>query len=208
MATSKKARGHARSLAREVYKDRALRPAIDEDSAQVLAGGPVPKGRADLEGTSSLVRAIGTTSDTEVQRRLAGSLGRDLHARLVILVDLHRGEPTARVIRMPEEKVLAVKLTATKSSKPKGGWSWREATSMLKELSIGAPPPGPRKKPAGGTGAPAPEDEDDDDGNLLTSPWFWGGLGLVVTVGATVLILSQTTLNEPDTVMVTGRVVP
>ena len=47
-------------------------------------------------------------------------------------------------------------------------------------------------------------EEGEDDGNLLTSPWFWGGLGLVVTVGVTVLILSQTALNEPDVVTIDG----
>lgn len=213
VATSQAARRHARGLARAVYRDAVLRPHIDERTAQVLSGNEPPKDDVELARHASVVRALATTQDEEVQRRLAGSLARDLGARLIVLVSVRGGEPTARVVRMPEERMLAVKLTATKVSKAEGAptWSWSDATSMLRELSIGAPPPGPRKKKkdAGGAALPAPKpDESEDDGNLLTSPWFWGGLGLVVTVGATVLILSQTALNEPDMVAIDGRVVP
>jgi nucleotide-binding universal stress UspA family protein len=213
VALSAAARPHARSLARAVYADHVLRPTIDEATAQVLSGGEPPEDQPALKQHASLVNALTVTEDDEVRRRLAGSLGRDLHARLVVLVSVREGEPTARVIRMPEEQLLAVKLTANRqeAATPTASptWTWQDATSMLRELSIGSPPPGPRKKAAGGTTLPTPEpDEGEDDGNLLTSPWFWGGLGLVVTVGATVLILSQTALNEPDTVMIGGRVTP
>ena len=213
VAIGAEAQPHARSLARAVYQDAILRPRIDEAAAQVLSGGEPPEGNAQLERHASVVHALGTTSDEEVQRRLAGSLARDLHARLIVLVTVKAGEPTARVVRMPEERMLAVKLTARKkkSKKDPPEWDWKDATSMMRELSIGAPPPGPRKKKkdAGGTATKTPESDDsEDDGNLLTSPWFWGGLGLVVTVGATVLILSQTALNEPDVVMIDGRVTP
>ena len=53
-------------------------------------------------------------------------------------------------------------------------------------------------------------DEGDDEGalDLLTSPWFWGGLGAVVAVGVTVFALSQTSLNEPDVIRLEGRVSP
>jgi hypothetical protein len=206
------AQPHARSLARAVYQDAVLRPRIDESTAQVLSGGAPPKGNAELERHASVIHALGTTADEEVQRRLAGSLARDLNARLIVLVSVKAGEPTARIVRMPEERMLAVKLTARKTvTEETSTWDWAEAASMMRELSIGAPLPGPRKKKkdAGGTATPTPEpEESEDDGNLLTSPWFWGGLGLVVTVGATVLILSQTALNEPDVVMIDGRVTP
>lgn len=216
VATSQAARIHARGLARAVYRDAVLRPPIDEATAQVLSGSEPPEGDLELARHASVVRALQTTEDEEIQRRLAGSLARDLGARLIVLVSVRANEPTARVVRMPEERMLAVKLTATKKTQAEGPptWDWSDATSMLRELSIGAPPPGPRKKAkkkkdAGGTALPAPKtDESEDDGNLLTSPWFWGGLGLVVTVGATVLILSQTALNEPDMVAIDGRVVP
>ena len=214
VALGPRATSHARALARAVYQDAALRPGIDERTAQVLSGGEAPADDAELSKHASVVRALGTTGDEEVQRRLAGSLARDLNARLVVLVSDKRGEPSARIVRMPEERMLAVTLTAKKLPTVKGAapkWNWRDATSMMRELSIGAPPPGPRKKTkkkdGGGKATPVPE-EGEDEGNLLTSPWFWGGLGLVVTVGATVLILSQTALNEPDVVMIDGRIAP
>jgi hypothetical protein len=55
---------------------------------------------------------------------------------------------------------------------------------------------------------PVVADDDDGDVDLLTSPWFWAGLGTVMAVGVTVLVLSQTALNEPDTVLLEGRVGP
>lgn len=207
VAVGEAARPHARALAKVVYQDAVLRPRIDETTAQVLSGGPAPEGNSELEEHAKLVRALGTTADEDVQRRLAGSLARDLDARLVVLVSVKDDEPSARIVRMPEERMLAVKLTPTKK---KATWEWTDARSMMKELALGAPPPGPRKKKKdpGGTALPEPEDESEEEGNLLTSPWFWGGLGLVVTVGATVLILSQTALNEPNVVFIDGRVGP
>ncbi len=207
------ARVHGRALARAVYRDAALRPDIDEGTAQVLSGAEPPEGRDELAQHASVVKALMAATDEEVQRRLAGSLARDLNVRLVVLVSKRGEEPTARVVRMPDEQLLAVKLTATKK-KPvtePPTWDWTDATAMLRELAIGAPPPGPRKpqKDGGGTALPSPKpDEGEEETSLLTSPWFWGGLGLVVTVGATVLILSQTALNEPDMVSIGGRVAP
>jgi hypothetical protein len=121
---------------------------------------------------------------------------------------------TARVVRMPDASFVALTLTMSSDDEP-----WRDAVGILRGLVRG-PPPGPRSQPRTTKGKPAKRKpakgapladpdapkEDDDDWDLLTSPWFWGGLGVVVTVGVTVLVLSQTTLNEPDVVMLQGRV--
>jgi hypothetical protein len=65
--------------------------------------------------------------------------------------------------------------------------------------------PGP-----GSSAAPdaEPGQDGEEDGDLLTSPWFWSGLGIVVTVGVTVLVLSQTAFKNSDVVNLQGRVNP
>jgi hypothetical protein len=223
VAVGEGAAPHARELARLVYKKKKLRPRIDDAAAQVLSGGQPPDGRADLAQHRALIQALAEAGDDDIRRRLAGSLARDLGARLLVMVRVIDGEPSARVVRMPEEKFLPVTLTP-KALAPGAdaapSWDWAEAAAMLEEL-VGGRAPGPRAKAKKGHGkkgkkkgrkgqpVPMPSDaKDDDDGNLLTSPWFWGGLGLVVTVGVTVLVLSQTALNEPDSITIEGRVAP
>jgi hypothetical protein len=211
VALGEEAEPHARDLARLVYRKKKLRPRIDDATAQVLSGGDVPADRPELATQRSVIDALSGGSDDDIQRRLAGSLARDLGVRLVVLVRVSDGVPSARVVRMPEEKFLPVTLTPRREGER---WEWADASALLDELTT-APPPGPRTKPKkpkkhkGRKAKPAPADvKEEEETNLLTSPWFWGGLGLVVTVGATVLILSQTALNDPDTVSIEGRVAP
>ena len=116
---------------------------------------------------------------------------------------------------------------ATQASPPPTN-DWSDALAILRGLARGASPPGPRiagsdssshghsgkaSKPgkAGKPGKADPLAKPDDgksDSNFLTSPWFWGGLGVVLSVGVTVLVLSQTALNEPDVVVLEGHVSP
>jgi hypothetical protein len=56
--------------------------------------------------------------------------------------------------------------------------------------------PTPRREPS----KPAP--------HLLSSAWFWGSLAAVVSVGVTVLVLSQTTSDAPTTLRLDGRIAP
>jgi hypothetical protein len=44
--------------------------------------------------------------------------------------------------------------------------------------------------------------------SLWKSPWLWGGLGVVLSAGITVLVLSQTVYAEPDAVRFEGRISP
>src|SRR6185295_14431279 len=88
VAVGESARPHARELARVVYQDPLLRPGIDEATAQVLSGGEAPADNPALAAHAAVVRALATTPEEEAQRRLAGSLGRELNARLVVLVML------------------------------------------------------------------------------------------------------------------------
>ena len=136
------------------------------------------------------------------------SVGTTLSAQLVVIVAVGAGGPTARVLRVADEQFVAVTLAAAPEPTARSGYQWRDAVGILHSLVKG-PPPGPRSTPAPSAVEAATADgADDSDWDLLTSPWFWGGLGVVVAVGVTVLILSQTTLNEPDLVMLKGRVGP
>ncbi|MBW2457416.1 MAG: hypothetical protein JRI68_23110 [Deltaproteobacteria bacterium] len=219
------ARPHAKALARLAYRDPKLRPAIDEGMAQVLVGDAPPSRGSAADGAArrpadtartDVAAVLRTLSSAEpaVQRRLLTSLGKELGAALVVVVNLSDDAPTARVLRVSEGRFLAVTLAA-KPVPPKApattpGFDWSDALSILKGL-VDGPPPGPRNAPQGGvqdepTGAAAGEGEGTDDFDLLTSPWFWAGLGVVVTVGVTVFVLSQTVLDDPGVVVLEGRV--
>ncbi len=219
------ARPHGKALARLAYRDPKLRPTIDEGMAQVLVGDAPPVGKGatggQAGGPSNAARAdaaavLRTLSSAEptVQRRLLTSLGKELGAALVVVVDQSKDAPTARVLRVQEGRFLAVTLAA-KPVPPKApatatGSDWSDALSILRGL-VDGPPPGPRNAPQGGvedepTGVVAEDEEGTGDFDLLTSPWFWGGLGIVVTVGVTVTVLSQTVLEDPGVVVLEGRV--
>jgi hypothetical protein len=110
---------------------------------------------------------------------------------------------------------------------PATPFEWTGAVAVLTDLVAPAKPPPaepkvPSPKPKGNpkekkpkqkpTPAPEPAEEEEEEGgstfDLLTSPWFWTGLGIVVSAGVTVFVLSQTALNEPDTVLVEGHIGP
>lgn len=198
----------ARALARRAYQDRQLRPAIDEVTASVLTGGVPPEGDPRL---SDLAATVATLADVpaDARRRLAASLAGDLGVERVVLVDVTAEGPRARVVE--GGRYLSVVLTAD-------GDDWSDAVALLRGLSTPAPAPGGRAKPRPApvpTPAPLPSipeapppDDAGGDFDFLTSPWFWSGLGVVVSVGVTVLVLSQTALNEPDSVRLEGRIGP
>ena len=209
LARDPASRGPARALARAVYGDERLRPRIAEKTAQVLVGGAPAPGNAEQAQIAAVMKALDTVEDDEVRRRLLVSLADDLSAQLVVEVTMDAdGAPRARVLRLPDETFVGVTLTSQRTGDPPA-WAWDDAVGILRGLIVG-PPPGPRTAPAPAP-PPKPTDtaaDDESDWDLLKSPWFWGGLGVVVTVGVTVLILSQTALNEPDVVMLEGRVAP
>ena len=208
VAVSAKSRPAARSLARSVYRDAKLRPDMKEAMAKVLLGGK-PGDPADPQQSEArgVVASLEAVQDDSVRRRLLASLGTDLGANLVVWVDFPDAGPRARVLRLPEGKLLSVTLAA-EEQKLEGGkraWDWSDALGILRGL-VSGPPPGPRAAPPKSAPVAAVSEGDEDDWALLKSPWFWGTLGVVVTAGVTVLILSQTALNEPDVVMLEGRV--
>jgi hypothetical protein len=226
VAANEAARPAAKELARLVYRDAKLRPSFDETVARALLGeAPSEEGQAkEIAG----VMAGLDTSDEAVTRRVLASTGKELGVSLLVLVESDEQGPRARVLRVSEQRFLGVTLTP----KPLegGAFDWQDGVALLRNLPEAQPLPGPRRtnlpkqKPhkkngrqkngAQKNGAkknghkPDTGEKSDETPNLLTSPWFWGGLGVVVSVGVTVLVLSQTVFKDDDAVTLEGRVSP
>jgi len=217
------ARPAAWALARVVYRDPKLRPTIDEAMAQVLVTAPPPDPPAAGAATSpaeaaraevaAVLRTLPTATPA-ARKRLLTSLGNELGATLVVVVSGPADAPTARVLRVAEKRFVAVSLVAKPvppqppSTAPELDWS--DGVAIVRGL-VDGPAPGPRTAPRGGledepVGAAPGAEEGTDEVDLLTSPWFWAGLGVVVTVGVTVFVLSQTVLEEPGVVVLEGQV--
>src|SRR5205085_4233700 len=128
--------------------------------------------------------------------------------------------PAARVLDVEDghylPMVLSPKLHGAApdgSSQPELDWS--ESVPILKGLAgehehehEHVPPPVARPHAAPAPTSPPPKDKGTLGANLLKSPWCWGGLGAVVAVGITVLVLSQTVLNQPEKVTLDGHIAP
>jgi len=91
----------ARALARALYSEPALRPAIDNEIAEVLAG------RAPSEGASAQLRELAAVrsslpSDPEdpTARRLLLALGQEQRAEVVVVVSAAGQRFVARVLRV------------------------------------------------------------------------------------------------------------
>jgi hypothetical protein len=220
VAANEEARAPAKTLARLVYRDPQLRPNFDEKMARALMGKADPgedaaaKQRAEV---ASVVQSL-ATSDEAVRRRLLASTGKELGVSHMVLVEVDASGPRARVLRVSEQRFLGV--TLAPKALEGGASDWNDSVVLLRGLARTEPvgtqrAAKPKKnknvkpKKNGHAQNGASKTEPADDGvNLLTSPWFWGGLGVVVSVGVTVLVLSQTVFKDPDTVGLEGRVSP
>jgi hypothetical protein len=208
-ARSPEAREAAKALARAAYAEPALRPAIAEQEARALVGESADGASGRASEIASVLGAVGGVDDAVVAHLLA-SLGVSLGARLVVLVEPAPEGPRARVVMVAERRLLAVVLTPGAGAEP-----WADAVRTLAGL-MPAPEPAPAApvawaapKTSSALAAPVavpPPAAEQDEPDLLTSPWFWIGLGVVATVGVTVIVLTQTTGDEPDTVLLEGRV--
>ena len=227
VAKSEAARPFAKSLARLIYRDAALRPTIDEKMARVLMGddpdAATPADQRDAAAAAradvlATVHALGGADESVGRRLLLSSTAKDLGAELVVLVEADpQGEPKARVLKVSNGRYVGVTLAAERlAPETEGGparWDWSDALPILRGLRH-RPPPGPRAPVPVPASAPPvssnakPGQDGDEGGDLLTSPWFWSGLGIVVTVGVTVLVLSQTAFKNKDVVNLQGRVSP
>jgi hypothetical protein len=214
IAISDDAAPAAKPLAREVYKDDALRPAVDEPTARVLTGEPAPQDApAKLRETAEIRAALPKAEGDASARRLLASLGAEHKAVVVVAVSMNGDRPIARVLRVESARYEPIELGATIETGEGGARSfqWPGATTTLRRLlapaAATAPAPGPiAPKPV----TPKPLKRPDESGKApwYKSGWFWGPLGAVVGVGAAVLIASQVTKDDQAMIRLKGQVVP
>ncbi|AUX47042.1 hypothetical protein SOCE26_085540 [Sorangium cellulosum] len=155
----------ARSLARVVYRDPALRPPIDEAAAQALAGEPAPPDApASVKELAEVRRSAGRAGSEPVARGLLASLGAGAGAALVVAVTTAQGHPVARVLHVAGARYAPLELGATvqraadgAAASPAATIDWPGAAAALRALLpadggvAGAAP--------GAGGAPAPSSE-------------------------------------------------
>lgn len=205
----------ARPLAHEVYRDAALRPAIDDATARVLCGEPAAvTASAALRELGELRRSIPPAGPDAATRRLLGALGDDLHARLVVSVVSVDGKPVARVLRVAGASFEPVTLSAATQPSVGGGEGaivWPGAVASLR-LLLALPAPAPFAPAAEPTPvAPPPAavaPAASGKAAFWKSPWFWAPIGVLLTAGVTVLVVSQTTDTASGSVHLQGRVAP
>jgi hypothetical protein len=229
IAISDDASPAAKPLAREVYKDDALRPAVDEGTARVLTGEPAPQdASAKLRETAEIRAALPKAEGDAAARRLLASLGAEHKAVLVVAVSMDGERPIARVLRVESARYEPIELGATIETGEGGAknFQWPGATTTLRRLLAPAPATAPAvgtaTAPAAGTAtapgpiapkpvpAQKPLKRPDESGKApwYKSGWFWGPLGAVVGVGAAVLIASQVTKDDTPMIRLKGQVVP
>lgn len=204
VALGEDASAAARPLAYDVYRDEALRPLVDDATARVLVGEPpaegAPRSLADL---AEVRRSIAPAVPDAASRRLLASLGGDVRARLVVSVAMVDGKPVARVLRVAGATFEWATLSATPDAA--AAWAWPSAVATLRgfvpapaPLAPVADRPAPAPAPAAPPGKPP----------FWKSAWFWAPLGVLVTAGVTVLVVSQTTDTQASTIHLQGRVAP
>ncbi|WP_437741537.1 hypothetical protein WME73_39900 [Sorangium sp. So ce302] len=165
----------ARSLARAIYGDPALRPPIDEATAQVLAGDPPrPDAPAAVKELAEVRSSAGRAESEPVARGLLASLGAGAGAALVVAVSTAHGHPVARVLRVagasyaPLELGATVQRTADGAAAPAGAiFGWPGAGAAVRALLAGdersggaagraATPPAPTSSRQGSSGPRGP----------------------------------------------------
>ncbi|WP_437632074.1 hypothetical protein [Sorangium sp. So ce854] len=135
----------ARSLARAIYRDPALRPPIDEAAAQALAGdAPRPDAPAAVKELAEVRRSAGRADSEPVARGLLASLGAGAGAALVVAVTTAHGRPVARVLRVAGATYAPVELGATVQRPAEGAtapaaatFDWPGAAAAVRALLPG-----------------------------------------------------------------------
>lgn len=193
----------AASLARIVYRDAALRPTLDEATARVLAGEPVPEGASPaLRELADLRASVERAGSDAAARRLLAAIGSETHAAVVVPVSRDEGALHARALRVEGARFVGAPLSGEVVAGADGSAQVRwpdDATSTLRQ-AVGPLAPAPIAAPA----RPAPDEH--APRSTFSSPWFWGGLGVVAAAAVTVFVLSRTTGHDTATVHVGGTV--
>lgn len=200
-----------KALAREVYRDERLQPPnVDEATVRVLAGEPAAADApASLQSLARVRESLPTTPD-DLGAKLIAAIGQERHVEIVVAVSMGADRPIARVVRVASAKyeTVLVEATVERGDAESVKVSWPGATTVLHQLFLTSAPPqatGPIAPRKVESAAPKPAGQ---GSSWYKSPWFWGPLGAVVATGAAILIASQVTKDDVDSVHLRGRVGP
>ena len=222
-------------LARAVYQDAELRPTIADGAARALIGekppAPAASGEASAEAPAAPpavepslreiadTRAAIAAGSDAAARRLLASLGTDAHAEAVVAVTVREGRPVARVLRLPAGTFEPVEIVGSveperdplSPSADPATFTWPGAVDAIRGMVTGWRPratPPPALAPKAHAAKPAAESKPrpSDPLPMVASPWFWGGLAAVATVGVTVFVVSKSSASDDPMVRVQGRV--
>jgi hypothetical protein len=218
----------ARSLARDVYRDAALKPDVDDATARVLIGEEQPPpaapsapaagpgdAAAKLRELGELRASVSGAGSDAAARRLLAAIGADLKARVVVSVTMEGGRPVAKVLRVETSAFEGVELGATVETTPSGEklYQWPGALETLRKLVPAAETGGAAAsaplRPTAAKPSASPAKSDSKPGeskSVWSSPWFWVTLGGVVAVGATVFAVAKATEADGGTLRLQGRV--
>lgn len=201
----------AKPLAREIYRDEALRPSLDDRAARVLAGEAVPADAPAKERELAEVRSALTTNDDAPSRRLLASLGAEQKAEIVVAVSMAGDRPVARVLRVGTARYESIELgpTIERSEAGEIRYTWPGAATTLRKLVVvpqAAAPAPIAPKPTGSKALTKPEEPARKP--FYKSAWFWGPVGAIVAAGAAVLIASKVTEDSTGMVRLKGQVAP
>lgn len=200
----------ANALARDVYRDVRLRPNVDEATARVLTGEPVADDAPPALRSLAKVRESLPTTPDDLGAKLIAAIGQERQAEIVVAVSMTGERPVARVVRVASAKYesVLVEATAERGDGDVVRHSWPGATTLLQQFFV-VPAPQEKSGPIAPrkieTQPPKPVDK---SSSWYKSPWFWGPLGAVVATGAAIVIASQVTKDNVDTVRLRGQVSP
>lgn len=198
-----------RSLARVVYKSPALRPRVDEETVQVLAGGAAPAEDARLAELSELRAALPADVDTAAAKALLGAVAEKVDARALVLVSVgDDGRALGRLVRLDGGVGSGVRVDAATfaAAAPADGadFTWTGVDDALVAI-LRTNEVGPRRDL---TRAPSAPNLPDEPQSLVEKPWFWVIVGGVAALGLTAVIVSQTVDTSSGTVHLQGKVLP
>lgn len=217
----------ARPLAHDVYREEALRPAIDDATARALIGEPLAKEAPQKLVELAEIRAsIAQSGSDAAARRLLASLGESARARLVVTVAVEGGRPVAKVLRVETKAFENVELGATVETPAADQgpavkvFRWPGAVATLVPLAsakggeVRATKPaktasaGPIRPVAKDSPKPAapPAPKPVEDRPTWKSPWFWATLGGVAAAGLAAFGIAKAVESDEGLVRLQGRV--
>ena len=225
----------ARPLASDVYRDEALRPAVDDATARALIGEPLAKDAPPkLVEIAEIRVSLAQSGSDAAARRLLASLGEGAGARIVVTVAMEGGRPVAKVLRVETRAFESVELGATVETPAAGRaegpaakvFRWPGAVATLLPLAAGTPSTakgasaGPVRPEAGSAAnqknqnqnqnqnqkSAAPAPKPVEDRPAWKSPWFWATLGGVAAAGLAAFGIAKAVESDDGLVRLQGRV--